>query len=156
VTGVNVDASTGWANVFVQIDNTYQGQVSQVACGIWSNPLSFMVGNNVWVVDQDVDIYDLGHVMWAFAYRCDYQKDIHAFPGSISPLDPRTHPDDRTRVAINKGWRVLFDCTKPLDWKRTPKWFGEKFAPLAAADEESLAKVRARWSEYGIGPGKKK
>jgi UbiD family decarboxylase len=156
VTGVNVDASTGWANVFVQIDNSYLGQVYHVACGIWSNPLSFMVGNNVWVVDQDVDIYDLGQIMWAFAYRCDYKRDIHAFPGNISPLDPRTHPDERTRIAINKGWRVLFDCTKPVDWQRTPKWFGEKFAPLAAADEETLAKVRARWDEYGIGPGKKK
>lgn len=150
VTGVNVDASTGWANVFVQIDNHYMGQVAQVANGIWSMPLSFMVGNNVWVVDEDIDIYDLNQMMWAFAYRCDYKKDIHAFPGSISPLDPRVHPDDRTRVAINKGWRVLFDCTKPLDAKRTEHWFNEKFAPLAIAGEEITKKVRSQWEKYGI------
>lgn len=150
VTAVNVDKSTGWANVFVQIDNHYMGQVAQVANGIWSMPLSFMVGNNVWVVDEDIDIYDLNQIMWAFAYRCDYKKDIHAFPGSISPLDPRTHPDDRTRVAINKGWRVLFDCTKPVDAKRTEHWFNEKYAPLAIAGEEITAKVRAQWEKYGI------
>ena len=150
VTGVNVDPSTGWANVYVQIDNTYLGQVSHVATGIWSLPLSFMVGNNVWVFDQDIDIYDLNQVMWGFAYRCDYKRDIHAFPHNISPLDPRTHPDTRTRVAINKGWRVLFDCTKPVDWPRSDKWFGEKFAPVARVDDQTMETVQKRWDEYGI------
>jgi len=75
---------------------------------------------------------------------------MHAFPHNISPLDPRTHPETRTRVAINKGWRVLFDCTKPIDWPRSDKWFGEKYAVVARVDNETMQVVQKRWAEYNI------
>ena len=154
VKAVNVDPSTGWANVFVQIDNSYLGQVHQVAANIWSLGLSNMVGKNIMVVDEDINIFDLKSLMWAFAYRVDPTKDIIQFPGWISPCDPTVHPEERTGVAVYKGTRLLIDATKPIENKRTPLWFGEKFAPVCYTDEETLRLIHQRWPEYGIPPGK--
>jgi len=150
VTAVNVDPSTGWSNVFVQIDNSYLGQVHQVAATIWSLGLSNMVGKFIFVFDTDVDIFDLNKVMWAIAYRVDPTRDLIQFPGWISPTDPVVHPDNRVAVAVNKGMRLLVDCTKPIDNKRSPAWFGEKFAPLAYPDEATMRLVDERWADYGI------
>lgn len=150
VTGVNVDKSTAWANVFVQIDNSYYGQVHQVASNIWSSGVSNMIGKNVFVVDEDVDVYDLNKLMWAFAYRVRPQHDLIAFPGWVSYLDPVVHPKDRIGAAVNKGERLLIDATIPFDNPRTDEWFGERFAPIAYPDIDSMKLVRERWSEYGI------
>lgn len=150
VTAVNVDPSTAWSNVFVQIDNSYVGQVHQVAANIWSSMSSVMLGKNIFVFDQDVDIFDLNKVMWAIGYRLNPERDIIRFPGWISPLDPSIHPKDRVHEAVKKGDRLLLDCTKPIDWPRTDEWFGEKFAPLAYPDDETMKKVRDKWGAYGI------
>ena len=150
VTAVNVDPSTGWANVFVQIDNNYFGQVQQVAANIWSSGMSVMVGKNVFVFDKDIDIFDLQKVMWAIAYRVKPTRDIVMFPGWHSPLDPSEHPKDRVHEAVKKGHRLLIDCTKPIDWPRTDDWFGERFPPLAYPDDETMKQVRENWEKYNI------
>jgi len=150
VTAVNVDPSTAWSNVFVQIDNSYVGQVHQVAANIWSSMSSVMIGKNVFVFDQDIDIFDLNKVMWAIGYRLNAERDIIKFPGWISPLDPAVHPKDRVHEAVKKCDRVLFDCTKPIDWPRTDEWFGERFAPLAYPDDATMKRVRDNWKKYGI------
>ena len=150
VTAVNVDPSTAWSNVFVQIDNSYVGQVHQVAANVWSSMSSVMIGKNVFVFDQDVDIFDLNKVMWALGYRLNGERDIIRFPGWVSPLDPSIHPKDRVHEAVKKGDRLLFDCTKPIDWPRTDEWFGERFAPLAYPDDATMKVVRENWAKYGI------
>jgi len=150
VTGVNVHPSTGWANVFVQIDNSYIGQVHQVAAVIWASGISTMVGKNIMVVDEDIDIFDLGKLNWAFAYRVDPTRDLITYPGWISPLDPVKHPKDKARADVQRGTRLLIDATKNIMNPRTDQWFGEKFALTCYPDEETVKLVRGRWAEYGI------
>ena len=152
VTGVNVHPSTAWANVFVQVDNSYIGQVHQVASTIWSLGISNMLGKNIMVVDQDIDISDLNDLAWAFAYRVDPKKDIIPYPGWVSPLDPVVHPKDRVGKggSVQKGTRLLIDATKDILNPKSEQWFGQKFAPLAVCSEETISKVRKRWEEYGI------
>jgi len=130
VTGVNVHPSTGWVNVFVQIDNSYIGQVQQVAFGIWGHGIGSHVGKNIIVVDRDIDIFDLNKISWAIGYRVDPKRDIHMITGSIGSTDPVKHPDERVGVTIAEGTRMLIDATKYYGHKRTEKWFGEKFAPV--------------------------
>jgi len=150
VTGVNNDPSTAYANLIVQIDNTYYGQVHQVAANVWSSSLSNMMCKNIIVCDQDVNIYDLNEVFWALAYRVDPSRDIIQFPGWISALDPIVHVKDRLSPGGNKGIRLLIDATKAIDRPRAPEYFGEKFPPVAYPDEETMKNVRQRWKEYGI------
>lgn len=150
VTGVNVDASTGCTNVFIQIDNSYIGQVQQAAAVIWALPLSVYIGKNIMVVDQDIDIFDLKKLNWAFAYRVDPTRDLIQYPGLISPLDPILHPKDKVRADVQMGTRLLIDATKNIMNPRTDQWFGEKFAPVCYPDEETMKIVQSRWEEYGI------
>jgi UbiD family decarboxylase len=150
VTGVNNDPSAGHATLIVQIDNSYYGQVHQVAANVWSSHLSNMYNKNVIVCDQDVDIYDLNKVFWALAYRVDPSRDIIQFPGWISALDPIVHPKDRLGPGGNKGIRLLIDATKPIDRPRAEEYWGERFAVVAYPDEETMRKVRNNWNNYGI------
>jgi 4-hydroxy-3-polyprenylbenzoate decarboxylase len=150
VTGVNSDPSTAYANLIVQIDNSYYGQVHQVAANVWSSHLSNMMCKNIIVCDQDVDIYDLNQVFWALGYRVDPTRDIINFPGWISALDPIVHPKDRIGPGGNKGTRLLIDATKPIDRPRTDEYFGDRFAKVAYPDEETMNMVRKNWAKYGI------
>lgn len=150
VTGVNVHPSTGWANVFIQIDNSYVGQVHQAAATVWSLGISNHVGKNIMVVDEDIDIFDLNKLNWAFAYRVDPKQDIITFPGWIGSTDPVVHPDERIGTTVFLGTRMLIDATKPIRFKRTPKWFNEKFAPVCYPDQKTMELVNSRWEEYGI------
>lgn len=150
VTGVNNDPSTAYANLIVQIDNSYYGQVHQVAANVWSSHLSNMMCKNIIVCDQDVDIYDLNKVFWALGYRVDPPKDIIQFPGWISALDPIVHPKDRMGAGGNKGTRLLIDATKPINVPRAEEYWGEKFAVVAYPGKDIMAKVRDNWNAYGI------
>jgi 4-hydroxy-3-polyprenylbenzoate decarboxylase len=150
VTGVNSDPSTAYANLMVQIDNSYYGQVHQVASNVWSSHLSNMMCKNIIVCDRDVDIYDLGRVFWAIGYRVDPTKDIIQFPGWISALDPIVHPKDRLSAGGNKGMRLLIDATKSIDRPRDEAYWGERFAVVAYPDEATMKKVFANWDNYGI------
>ena len=150
VTGVNNDPSTAYANLMVQIDNSYYGQVHQVAANVWSSHLSNMMCKNIIVCDQDVDIYDLKKVFWALGYRVDPPKDIIQYPGWISALDPIAHPKDKLGPGGNKGTRLLIDATKPIDAPRAEEYLGERFAIVAYPDNETIAKVRGDWNSYGI------
>jgi UbiD family decarboxylase len=153
VLGVNVDPSTGWTNAFVQIDNSYIGQVHQVATGIWCNDWAFQVAKNIMVVDEDIDIFDLNKLAWAFATRVYPPRDIIQFPGSANVTDPAVHPKDRVGLkgqTTYMGVRLLIDATKFLGNPRHEDWGNERFAPVARIDEDTVNKVRTRWKEYGI------
>ncbi|MDT3700323.1 MAG: UbiD family decarboxylase [Thermincola sp.] len=149
VTGVNNEASA-YANLVIQIDNSYYGQVHQAAANVWSSHLSNMMAKNIIVCDTDVDIYDLNRVFWALGYRVDPERDIIKFPGWISALDPVVHPSDVLSPGGNKGIRLLIDATKPIDKPRAKEYGGEKFAAVAYPDDESMKKVRENWARYGI------
>ncbi|MCD6400489.1 MAG: UbiD family decarboxylase [Anaerolineales bacterium] len=150
VTGVNNDPSTAYANLIVQINNSYYGQVHQVAANVWSSHLSNMMCKNVIVCDEDVDIYDLNKVFWAFGYRVDPKTDIIQYPGWVSALDPVVRPWDKMGPGGNKGTRLLIDATKPIDNPHQDEYWGEKFAVVAYPDDNTMTKVRDKWEKYGI------
>ncbi len=136
--------------MIVQIDNSYLGQVYQVAQAIWAHGSAVLCAKNVIVVDEDIDIFDLNKVFWAIGYRVDPPRDIIQFPGWISALDPIVPPSRRMSAGGNKGTRLLIDATKPQDYPRDPAWFGQKFAVVCYPDDETMKNVRAKWSKYGI------
>ena len=151
ITGVNNDPSTAYANVIVSIDNSYYGQVQQVAANIWGWMGSHQIGKNIIVCDSDINIYDLNEVFWALGYRMDPKRDLIQFPHWIHALDPIVHPDEKVLGAGgNKGTKLLIDATKPIDKPRSDKLFGERFAVVAYPDAETMKHVRGRWSEYGL------
>jgi 3-polyprenyl-4-hydroxybenzoate decarboxylase len=47
--------------------------------------------------------------------------------------------------------RMLIDATRSWKNPRQDKWGGERFPPTVRPSPEDEARVRARWTEYGLG-----
>jgi 2,5-furandicarboxylate decarboxylase 1 len=62
---------------------------------------------HVWVVDEDIDIYNDEEIIWAMATRFQGDKDLIVINNILgSELDPSAREG-------NKAAKVGFDCTKP-------------------------------------------
>ncbi|MDY7038183.1 MAG: UbiD family decarboxylase [Thermodesulfobacteriota bacterium] len=141
------------STLIIQIDNSYVGQVYQVANAVWGLSFSSQMCKNIIVVDEDIDIFDLNRVAWAFGTRVQPPRDVIQFPGTTVVTDPSVHPEDRIGSAggtIIQTTRLLIDATKYFGNPRSDVWFGEKFAPVCYPDDETMKLVEKKWSEYGI------
>jgi 4-hydroxy-3-polyprenylbenzoate decarboxylase len=154
VTDVYVHPITNGVNIVVQIRKAYQGQPKQVAAALWGSSAAQYRYKNVIVVEEDINPASYEQIDWAFAHRVNAgEEGIVVFPGSFgSPIDPSTPMADRDVSRLGTGlWnRVLIDATRSWKFERRAEWGNERFPPTVrpAADDE--ARVRARWSEYGL------
>lgn len=74
---------------------------------------------HVFLVDEDVDCFDMSDVLWAMNTRFQGDVDIVTIPGvRCHPLDPSSHPDYCWTIR-DKGiaCKTIFDCTVPYDQK---------------------------------------
>lgn len=74
---------------------------------------------HVFLVDEDVDIYDMKDVLWAMTTRFQSDIDCISIPGiRCHPLDPSNDttydPSIRDRGIACK---TIFDCTVPFSQK---------------------------------------
>lgn len=139
--------------LFVQVDNSYLGQVYQVANTVWSSGVGTISLKNIVVVDEDIDIYDVNSVLWALNTRVYPPRDIIQTPGLTMVTDPSVHPKDRTGSGGGttvQTTRLLIDATKYIGNPRSDALFGEKFAPVCYPDKETMRLVQERWDDYGI------
>ena len=74
---------------------------------------------HVFLVDEDVDPFDLGDVMWAMTTRFQGDVDVITIPGvRCHPLDPSNDPAVSPSIRDHGiACKTIFDCTVP---------FGEK------------------------------
>jgi UbiD family decarboxylase len=152
---VYVHPITNGVNICVQIRKHYQGQPKQIAAALWGNSAAQYRYKNVIVVEEDIDVSSYEQIDWAFAHRVNAGEDgIVVFPGIFgSPIDPSTPLADRDVARLGTGlWnRVLIDATRSWKFERRAEWSNERFPPTVRPAEEDEARVRARWSEYGLG-----
>jgi 4-hydroxy-3-polyprenylbenzoate decarboxylase/2,5-furandicarboxylate decarboxylase 1 len=96
----------------VALDQKYKGEARNVilaALGHHSRP------KYVFLVDEDVDIYDMNKVVWAMVFRSQPDRDVIIIPRVAGgPRDPSTLEPDVTAV-------MGFDATEPI---------GENFPPF--------------------------
>ncbi len=100
------------------------------------------------VVDRDVDAFDMGQVIHAFATKCHPGRGItlEHYEGRGNALTPCYSADERRRL---KGASVVFDATWPENWEK-------EGIPVKAAFETTYPeavrnKVLADWESYGLG-----
>jgi len=155
VRDVFVPPITNGVNIVVQITKAYQGQPKQIAAALWGNSAAQFRYKHVTVVEDDIDPSSYEQVDWAFAHRVNAGEDgIVVFPGIFgSPIDPSTPLEDRNVAQLGTGlWnRVLIDATRSWKFERRPEWGGARFPPTVRPAPEDEAKVRARWTELGLG-----
>ncbi len=73
----------------------------------------------VFVVDEDVDPFDIKDVIWAMTTRFQADKDLIMIPGvQCHPLDPSNNPAYSPDIrSVGSACKVIFDCTVPFDQK---------------------------------------
>ena len=70
---------------------------------------------HIYLVDDDVDCFDMSDVLWAMNTRFQGDKDVIAIPGvRCHPLDPSASPAFSPSI-LDKGCscKMIFDCTVP-------------------------------------------
>lgn len=74
---------------------------------------------NIFIVDEDVDCFDMNDVLWAMNTRFQGDVDIITIPGvRCHPLDPSSSPLYSNKI-LNSGiaCKTIFDCTVPFHLK---------------------------------------
>ncbi len=104
--------------------------------------------SKIFLVEPDVDIFDLGQVLHAFSTKCHPAHGIHVvnYEGRANTLTPCYSQGER---AAQKGATVLYDCTWPGEWSR--EWEVPVKATFDSIFPESVrSQVRSQWRQYGF------
>lgn len=74
---------------------------------------------HVFLVDEDVDLFDVNDVIWAMTTRFQADVDMIPIPGvRMHPLEPSSDPDyDPSCRHHGIACKAIFDCTVPFDMK---------------------------------------
>ena len=105
--------------------------------------------NKIVVVDDDVDVFNMGEVLHAFATKCHPIRGTligESKPGLGNPVTPGLSPEERRAL---QSPVAVYDCTWPLEWSK------ETDIPMKASfdmayPEDLKQKVIANWKEYGL------
>lgn len=74
---------------------------------------------HIFIVDEDVDCFDMNDVLWAMNTRFQGDRDIITIPGvRCHPLDPSNDPAFSPSCRDHgMACKTIFDCTVPFDMK---------------------------------------
>ena len=101
---------------FVKSVPSDEGRQRQAALLAFS---AFAELKHVFLVDEDVDCFDMKDVMWAMTTRFQADLDMIPIPGvQCHPLDPSNNPAYASSIrARGVACKAIFDCTVPFDQK---------------------------------------
>jgi 4-hydroxy-3-polyprenylbenzoate decarboxylase len=130
----------GGARMFhgVSIKQRYPGHAVQAGhiaaqCGASAYASKYIV-----VVDEDVDVTNLEHLLWAMLTRSDPKESIQFIEGSWdSPVDPRLPPAKRKAGDMTHSVAII-DACKPWAWRN-------EFPPTNAPSAEVARKAREKF-----------
>ena len=92
-------------HAYVQLRKSNDGEPKTVIATALSSDYRL---KHVFVVDEDVNIFDDAEVLWAVATRSQWDKDLMVLPGMMGTrLDPSANDIITTKGGI--------DATKPVD-----------------------------------------
>lgn len=116
---VNLPMSGGGvATCYISIAKKVEGEAKMAAFAAFSTHASI---KHVYVVDDDIDVFNEAEVLWAMATRFEAHRDLSVVPNALgSWLIPTAyHLDNRPGGVMNT--KVIFDCTKPAAPAEFPK-----------------------------------
>jgi len=122
----------------IAVKQRYPGHAVQVGhvaaqCGASAYASKYVV-----VADEDVDVTNLDHLLWAMLTRTDPIESIHFITGSWdSPADPRLPPEKRAAGNLTHSVAVI-DACRPFHWR-------DKFPPTNTPSPEIARKAREKF-----------
>ena len=122
----------------VAIRQKYPGHATQAGfiaaqCGAAAYASKYVI-----VVDDDVDVTDLDHLLWAMLTRTEPKESIQFIQNAWdSPADPRLSPERRTAGDMTHSVAVINAC-KPYHWR-------DRFPPSNTPSPEVARKAKEKF-----------
>lgn len=111
-------------NVFISMKKLSEGDPGRAAAAV----LTWDWCKNVFVFDEDIDVYNPTEILWAVATRVQPHLQV-----SIIKEIMRGSLIDPSMVSPRKTSAMIVDATKPLD---------RPFSPVSKCPDEALARIR--------------
>ena len=124
--------------MIVSIKKSYPGQARKVMNAIWSLGQA-MFTKCILVVDEDVDVQDIGDVTLKVLNHIDPERDIQFTLGPVDSLDHASR-------LPNYGSKMGIDATR----KWPSEGFSRPWPDEILMDEKTKALVDKKWKELGI------
>jgi 4-hydroxy-3-polyprenylbenzoate decarboxylase len=123
----------------VSIKKSYPGHARKVMFALWGLG-QMMFTKIIIVVDDDVNVQDMGEVIWAFTNRVDPARDIVIVDGA--PADSL----DQSTYLPNLGSKMGIDATV----KGPEEGFMREFPDVIEMDEKVKKRIDEIWGELGL------
>jgi 4-hydroxy-3-polyprenylbenzoate decarboxylase len=123
----------------ISIKKQYPGHAKRIMMGLWSFLRQFMYTKFIIVVDDDIDVRSWDDVMWAISTRMDPARDTVMIENT--PIDYLDFASPESGLGSKMG----LDATNKMEPETHREW-GQ---PIKM-DRDVIAKVSARWKEYGL------
>jgi 4-hydroxy-3-polyprenylbenzoate decarboxylase len=125
--------------MIVSIKKSYPGHARKVMNGIWALGQA-MFTKCIVVVDEDVDVQNIGEVVLKVFNNIDPERDIQFTMGPIDSLDHASRQP-------NYGSKMGVDATRK--WKT--EGFDRPWPPEIKMDEATKRRVDEIWKHLGLG-----
>lgn len=114
-------------NIFISMKKTSEGDPGRAAAAV----LSFDHSKNVFVVDDDIDVYNPTDILWALATRVQPHRQVQIIKDIMkgNELDPSLM-DEEAEVRTSC---MIVDATRPL---------GRPFSPVSKCPEDAMERVK--------------
>ena len=146
VVDVDVPAYGSCHLVVVSVRRAYSGIAHHVASAIWGSKLGSQAPYII-VVDEDVDVFNLGEVIHAVVMKCHPVRGVHAQPNSPGhALWPFLNFHERH---WGQAAHLLLDCTWPVDWDPNIE-IPAKISFGTSYPKALQEKVVSNWGKYGF------
>jgi 4-hydroxy-3-polyprenylbenzoate decarboxylase len=124
--------------MIVSIKKSYPGHARKVMSGIWALGQA-MFTKCIVVVDEDVDVQNIGEVVLKVLNNIDPERDIQFTMGPIDSLDHASRQP-------NYGSKMGVDATRK--WKT--EGFDRPWPPEIRMDEATKRRVDEMWKQLGL------
>jgi 2,5-furandicarboxylate decarboxylase 1 len=110
VTALNLPLSGIRSMAFISMKKKVEGEPKLAACAAFTvDPIL----KHVFIVDDDIDVFDDDQVMWALTTRFQADRDLTIMPNFLGGhLNPVTYGWNREEKGPQET-KLIFDCTKP-------------------------------------------
>lgn len=110
VTAVNLPLYGIRSALFISMKKKVDGEPKIAACSAFTvDPIL----KHIWVVDEDIDVFNEGQVLWAMTTRFQADRDLTIMPnflgGHLNPVTYGYHREEKGPMET----KLIFDCTKP-------------------------------------------
>jgi 4-hydroxy-3-polyprenylbenzoate decarboxylase len=139
IVDVNLPVEGAFHNLaIVSIEKQYPFHASRIAHGLWgAGQMSFT--KVICVVDDDVDVQNVGEVAWRLLANLDPKRDVSTVDGPVDQLD---HGASQALW----GGKMAIDGTK----KWPEEGYTRPWPEVCRQREDVVRRVDAMWTELGI------